>query len=38
MELSHGEKPAAGLCDSVFHSQSVEQLALDVLVAEGELG
>ncbi len=37
MELGHGEKPVAGLCDSVFHAQSVEQLALDVLLAEGEL-
>jgi hypothetical protein len=37
MELSHGEKPAAGLCDFVFHSRSVEQLALDVLLAKGEL-
>jgi hypothetical protein len=37
MELSHSEKLAAWLCDPVFHAQSVEQLALDVLLAEGEL-
>ena len=36
-EVGYGEKVVAGLCDCVFHTQPIEQRALGVLLAGGDL-
>jgi hypothetical protein len=36
IEVGFGEKLVAGLFDTVFHSQPVEQYALGLLLAAGE--